>query len=73
MPPPLSDQIQTFLNLRTYLQWNTPLDGYLQTLYKDIIPEFLAGSSVFMVRKQDSDFSAIFRGNLTGGGLEAYK
>ena len=31
------------------------------------MPALLAGSSVFMVRKQDSDFSDIFLGYLTGG------
>ena len=43
------------------------------TLSNEMMPELLAGSSVFIVRNHDFDFSAIFRGYLISGGLEICK
>ena len=39
----------------------------------EMMPELLAGSSIFSDRKEVFDWVAIFPGNLTGGGLEAYQ
>ena len=39
------------------------------TLYREIIPTLLAGSSVLKVRKEDFDFWDIFLGYLAGGAL----
>ena len=43
--------------------------GKMQTLYREMIPTLLAGSSVLRVRKEDFDFWAIFLGYLTAGAL----
>ena len=44
-----------------------------RTLYREMIPELLAGSSVFMDRNIDFDFSDILPGYLTAGALNRHK